>query len=159
MREAFLSCDHKLFFWKSQAAHATMSESPGAAAPSKVRRRPAPPAECSNENFLVELGKLFEQQKVKQVGSVWINSKRHYPQMTGTTKQRRKKSVGDEDEPVALVRASDGRITIRTRVTAAQLPEFREAITAVSRLHMNNLVRQKRVRARRQEEATREMER
>lgn len=89
--------------------------------------------------FLNELTKLYERHR--ESGSVWVTLKRS----SMTKKKKRKSGSESQDQPVedtdfrCLVRATDGKRTISTTLSAKDHQRFQMAYATVLKAHMDAL--------------------
>eukprot|EP00919_Chromeraceae_sp_WS-2016_P053089 GHVR01126097.1.p1 GENE.GHVR01126097.1~~GHVR01126097.1.p1 ORF type:complete len:127 (+),score=43.89 GHVR01126097.1:1-381(+) len=99
-----------------------------------------------NSRFISEYVRLLDRTRSK--GSVWLWSKRHYKSQFNKKKGTQQQSKEEptqvdvvDEEPVCLVRATDGKRKISTIVSVADMPKFSSALPQVMHSNMDGLKR------------------
>ncbi|XP_043690606.1 signal recognition particle 14 kDa protein isoform X1 [Telopea speciosissima] len=90
--------------------------------------------------FLNELTSMYERSTEK--GSVWVTLKRS--SMKSKVKRNKMKSAGEAIEYRCLVRATDGKKTIATSVSAKDHQRFQASYATVLKAHMHALKKRER---------------
>ncbi|CAL9053699.1 signal recognition particle 14 kDa protein [Musa acuminata AAA Group] len=90
--------------------------------------------------FLNELTSMFERSTEK--GSVWVTLKRSSMKCKATRKKM--ETAGETIEYRCLVRATDGKKTISTSLSARDYQKFQASYATVLKAHMNALKKRER---------------
>ncbi|CDJ60910.1 signal recognition particle 14 kDa protein, putative [Eimeria maxima] len=88
--------------------------------------------------FLEALRRLYENNRSKNSGSVWITFKRTFPEVGGSRGVKRRRKLHSCEErpeatPVCLVRATDGKKKISVQVEGERASRFSEQLLGISR--------------------------
>ncbi|XP_008790598.1 signal recognition particle 14 kDa protein-like isoform X1 [Phoenix dactylifera] len=90
--------------------------------------------------FLNELTSMYERNQEK--GSVWVTLK--HSSMKSKAKRKKMETEGEAIEYRCLVRATDGKKTIATSLSAKDHQKFQASYATVLKAHMNALKKRER---------------
>ncbi|XP_042481736.1 signal recognition particle 14 kDa protein [Macadamia integrifolia] len=90
--------------------------------------------------FLNELTSMYERSTEK--GSVWVTLK--HSSLKSKVKRNKMKSAGEAIEYRCLVRATDGKKTISTSVSAKDHQRFQASYATILKAHMHALKKRER---------------